>query len=126
MKEVLETERRLFSRFAKNDYGRGGAWDFYWGAFYPKGAKRIASAQLFTWIGSERFEYGFTLGDYAEEQFKRFMTNVRQRRESIVAALTPHVDTDNMVFGTIRKGSEVVEEGARGLSIHDWLGGLDT
>ena len=27
--ELMETEKRLFSRIVKNDYGRGGAWDFY-------------------------------------------------------------------------------------------------
>ena len=35
--DFMETEKRLFSRIPKNDYGRGGAWDFYWGAFYPRG-----------------------------------------------------------------------------------------
>lgn len=38
----LETERRIFSRIPKNDYGRGGAWDFYWAHFIP----RAASARL--------------------------------------------------------------------------------
>ncbi len=43
MKEVLETEKYLFSRFPKNDWGQGGAWDFYWGAFYPRGGPRTRS-----------------------------------------------------------------------------------
>ncbi|MCK7536774.1 MAG: hypothetical protein MZV63_40335 [Marinilabiliales bacterium] len=40
MLDLLETKRGIFSRIPKNDWGRGGAWDFYWGAFYPKGGKR--------------------------------------------------------------------------------------
>ena len=40
----LEMERGVFSRFLKNDFGRGGAWANYWGAFYPKGSRRIADA----------------------------------------------------------------------------------
>jgi hypothetical protein len=43
---VMETSKRLFSHIRKNDFGQGGAWDFYWGAFYPKGGKRTADAQL--------------------------------------------------------------------------------
>ena len=46
IKILLETQSDLFSIFPKNDYGRGGAWDFYWGAFYPKGHKRTQDAQL--------------------------------------------------------------------------------
>jgi 5-methylcytosine-specific restriction enzyme B len=124
MKEVLETEKRLFSRFPKNDFGLGGAWDFYWGAFYPRGGKRIASAQLFIGIDKDRLEYGFSLGDYAEEHYSRFMTNVRRRRDSIVAALTPHIDTTDLVFGVIRQGIKVVDAGQRGLSIQEWLSDL--
>lgn len=125
MKEVLETEKRLFSRFPKNDYGRGGAWDFYWGAFYPRDGKRISSAQLFMWVDKDRLEYGFTLGEYAEEHFNRFLKNIRRRRDSIVAALQPHIDTDDLVFGVVREGSDVVESGEQGISIEDWLEDLE-
>lgn len=55
----IETEKGIFSRIPKNDFGKGGTWDFYWGAFYPKGGKRISDAQLFMWINRDRLEFGF-------------------------------------------------------------------
>ena len=69
---LMESEKRVFARILKNDFGQGGAWDFYWGAFYPKGQKRTDSAQLSIWINYERFEYGFYIGDYGSEIRKRF------------------------------------------------------
>jgi len=64
--EHLETSRKLFSRIPKNDWGQGGAWDFYWGAFYPKGEKRITASQLFMLIDRHGVRYGFSHGQYAE------------------------------------------------------------
>ncbi len=75
MLEVLETEKRLFSRIAKNDYGKGGTWDFYWGAFYPKGGKRTADPQLFIWINREVLGFGFYVGEYGPDPRKRFVKN---------------------------------------------------
>ncbi len=40
IKERMKTESGGFARILKNDWGRGSAWDFYWGAFYPEGGKR--------------------------------------------------------------------------------------
>ena len=37
--DLMETEKRLFARILKNDFGQGGAWDYYWGAFYPRGSR---------------------------------------------------------------------------------------
>src|SRR5690606_17343505 len=125
MKEILETEKRLFAMIPKNDYGRGGAWDFYWGALYPRGGKRIESAQLYVWIGNERMEFGFTLGEYAGEQYDRFMMNIDRRHDQIVAALTPHIDTSGLTFGWYREGSQLQDEGRKGISIQEWFADID-
>lgn len=77
VREVMETEKRVVSRFLKNDWGRGGAWDFYWGAFYPKGGKRTEGAQLITIIHPDRFEYGFSIGDYGGVAQQRFQRNLQ-------------------------------------------------
>jgi len=75
VREVMETEKRIFARFNKNDWGQGGAWDFYWGAFYPKGSKRSKDAQLSMWMNYRFLEFGFYIGDYASEQRLRFQRN---------------------------------------------------
>ncbi len=75
MLAVLETEKRIFGRILKNDYGQGGAWEFYWGAFYPKGGKRTDDAQLFIWMDHANLEAGFYMGEHGKKQQKRFLSN---------------------------------------------------
>ena len=100
MLEVLETERNIFSRILKNDYGRGGAWDHYWGAFFPKDQKRIAAAQLFAGINRNRFEWGFYVGEYADQASAAFLGQVRRRREALRAILKAHISERRFLFGS--------------------------
>ena len=67
IRAVMETERRIFAKFLKNDFGQGGAWPWYWGAFYPKGGKRSQDAQLSMWMNFQYLECGFYIGDYGSE-----------------------------------------------------------
>jgi 5-methylcytosine-specific restriction enzyme B len=73
----METQEHLFSRFLKNDYGRGGAWDFLWGAFYTRGGRRSEGAQLYLHIDRNVVKYGFYIGVYAGEHHERFTRNCR-------------------------------------------------
>lgn len=125
MKEVLETEKRLFSRFTKHDFGQGGAWDFYWGAFYPRGGKRVTGAQLFVWMNRERLDYGFYIGEYGDEQRTRFINNVRKRREALAAALGPRLDGDRFLFGAERDDYDRLDEESAYPSLHEWLQHID-
>ena len=97
--DLMETEKRIFSQFPKNDYGRGGAWDYYWGAFYPKGGKRTHDAQLFAWMNYERLEFGFYIGEYGSEQRKRFVRNCKENREAAVNVLRESLADDLFVYG---------------------------
>lgn len=104
--EVMETEKRLFSRIIKNDWGRGGAWDFYWGAFYPKGGKRIEDAQLFIWINRNRIGGGFFMGRYSTEQRERFLSNCNQHRDAIKELLSESLSREDLIFGESDAGTE--------------------
>ncbi|MGH0038291.1 MAG: AAA family ATPase [Myxococcota bacterium] len=106
---LLETERGLFSRIPKNDYGRGGAWDFYWGAFYPKGAKRINNAQLFVWINGERLEYGFFIGVQGKEVRDRVLAQLLGRGGPAADALEQSLEGHGFVFAD--RNSAVSGEG---------------
>lgn len=75
VRAAMETEKGVFARILKNDWGQGGAWSFYWGAFYPKGGKRTEDAQLSMWIDYRLLEHGFYIGDYAGTQRERFQRN---------------------------------------------------
>jgi 5-methylcytosine-specific restriction protein B len=80
----METEKSLYGRIPKNDYGRGGAWPFYWGAIYPKGQKRIEGAQLYAWMNHETLRFGFSLGRYSSDAEERFTRNVRTYQDPLI------------------------------------------
>jgi 5-methylcytosine-specific restriction protein B len=89
IKDVMETEKKIFSRFTKNDFGQGGAWDFYWGAFYTKGGNRIEDAQLSMWMNHEGLELGFYIGDYGKDARGRFEANSRKYLKELMNFLEP-------------------------------------
>ena len=97
--QLMETEKKIFARILKNDYGRGGAWDFYWGAFYPKGGKRTEDAQLFLWINHERVRFGFYIGTYGGNEQARFVRNVARNRAALLGMLPGTLMTRSYEFG---------------------------
>jgi 5-methylcytosine-specific restriction protein B len=120
----METEKRLFSRILKNDFGRGGAWDFYWAAFYPRGGKRTEDAQLSLWMNHERLEYGFYIGDYATSQRRRFRSNCQQESAKLMSLLGDLLSSDDIVYGR-HEDVELAPDGTAvnrlGLTWQDWL-----
>ncbi|MCD6587450.1 MAG: AAA family ATPase [Candidatus Fermentibacteraceae bacterium] len=66
--EYLETEKKLFSRIPKNDWGKGGAWDYYWGAFYAKNEKRVSSEQLYLTVDRLGIRFGYSQGKYTNNK----------------------------------------------------------
>ena len=92
MLEVLETEKRTTSRIPKNDYGRGGAWPFFWGAFYPKGGRRIEGAQLFITLRHRALRFGFSFGEYSGAGRNRFHARWLELRSDLIPVLQEQVD----------------------------------
>jgi len=99
MRDVMETEQRIFSRFLKNDWGKGGTWDFYWGAFYPKDGKRTQDAQLSLWMNYQRLEYGFYIGDYGSAQRQRFQRNCETYFEELNKLLGDILANETLIYG---------------------------
>lgn len=83
MRSLLETQRNVFSRFLKNDFGHGGAWSNYWGAFYPRGSRRIADVQLAVWMDYRRVGISFYIGDHAAAPRERFLRNCARWRDEM-------------------------------------------
>ncbi len=110
IKDLMETENNLFGRIPKNDYGRGGAWDFYWGAFYPKGRKRISDAQLFVRVDRARLEFGFHIGEQGSDSRQRFARNLEQHRELLAHLLQETASEE-----------ETSHRENRGATLEQWL-----
>ena len=121
--ERMEVENNLFSRILKNDYGRGGAWDFYWGAFYPKENKRQTGPQLFMVLNHEILLCGFMFGSGAVEAKKRFSTNCLLYKENIVELLGDFLQEEGFSLGNrylhqfekLKSGREIPN------TIEEWL-----
>ena len=79
--ETLEKRKGLFARILKNDHGQGGAWDYYWGAMFPKGRKRTNSPQLYAWVNRNQVETGFMMADKSEGKRERLLRNLVTHRE---------------------------------------------
>lgn len=98
--ELMETEKGLFSRFNKNDFGKMGTWDFYWGAYYPKGGKRTTDPQLSLWINYERLEIGFYIGNYGVAARARFRRNCQENVDKLIEWLSEIVSDSALVIGS--------------------------
>ena len=122
LREALETKKRLFGVFPKNDFGKGGAWPYYWGAFYPVGGKKTEGCQLYVFLDEEGFSYGFSIGNYASDDRKRFARNTEENREVIFAALRETINTPDFEFGNANESdSSNVALDIEGLDLAGWL-----
>lgn len=92
--KLMETEKGVFARFQKNDFGQGGAHEWYWGAFYPKGSKRINDAQLLLTINKDAVQFGFWIADNAHHVKERFRNNWQKHKTKLLELLDPVLSTD--------------------------------
>ncbi|MBT8400041.1 MAG: hypothetical protein KJO98_06170, partial [Rhodothermia bacterium] len=70
----LETEKNVFSRFPKNDFGAGGAHSHLWFSFYRLGEKRLTDIQIVHSLSAD----SFTLGLYLHRRMSRPWRNFRR------------------------------------------------
>lgn len=122
--DLMETENKILARIEKNDYGRGGAWDYYWGAFYPKGGKRVTDPQLWIWVNHERLEAGFYIGDHGEEQRARFAKNVQRLQDVLATLLQDGFSVVGLNYG-YRTLEEKPAESRAAKSFTEWVNRLD-
>lgn len=99
----METESGVYAKFQKNDYGKGGAWDYYWAAIYS-GPTRPTGAQLFMWLNKDRLEFGFYLGVDTAELKERFFNNLDA--PSLIEALESTAGKGEYLFGGREQESE--------------------
>jgi 5-methylcytosine-specific restriction protein B len=121
---VTENSRKggLFSRFRKNNFGRGGVWPFYWGAFYPKEGYRIEDAQLFMGIHSHGLEFGFHIGDHGGDIQAKFFENLERYQDEIQAILESQLQGDDWYFGNSeRLQAKPSDIKAENKSLSGWL-----
>lgn len=66
----FETERNVFSRLLKNDFGAGGCHHHLWMSFYRYGRNRLTDYQLIHSISPDHFVTGLHVGRNAPDLLK--------------------------------------------------------
>ena len=66
----FETEKGVFSRILKNDFGAGGSHHHLWMAFYRTGLKRLTDIQLSHSVYPDGFRWALYAGDYSGALFR--------------------------------------------------------
>jgi 5-methylcytosine-specific restriction protein B len=123
IRQHMEMEKQITARILKNDYGKGGAYDYIWGAFYPKGGKRISDPQLFVVLHRDRLDFGFYIGEYGKDQRERFARNCRENRDALLSALKDRLSPLN-TYGTAADPDESQDAYAPkggGVGLAEWL-----
>lgn len=86
----FETERNVFGRILKNDFGAGGSHHHLWMSFYRPHRTRLTDVQLSHGVYPDGFRFGLFLGDRAKGLFgpaKRRMADESKRTAQLVAPL---------------------------------------
>ena len=66
----FETEKNVFSRLLKNDFGAGGCHHHLWMAFYRPPRRRLSDVQLSHSLYPDGFVFGLYMGEYAKGLFR--------------------------------------------------------
>lgn len=84
-----ETERNVFSRLLKNDFGAGGCHHHLWMAFYRPGFKRLTDLQLSHSVSPDGFTSGLYVGDYGKKLLRRAQQQIEQHPAAFLTLLNP-------------------------------------
>jgi hypothetical protein len=124
IRRVMDTEKRIFSRFTKKDTDQELAWDFYWGAFYPRSGVQCEDVQLSLWLNYRRFEIGFYIGSYGTEARRRFENNCKLYGRYLHDLFDPLLVEGSILLGT-HDNVEIDSNGAlvikKRVSWEEWL-----
>ena len=74
----FETERYVFSRLLKNDFGAGGCHDNLWMSFYRPHTKRLKDVQISHRIDPDGFQVGIFVGAHATDLLDQAQQRIQQ------------------------------------------------
>ena len=80
IRKAMILEYRVFGRIMKNDHGKAGACDYFWGAFYPNFlSSKTDDVQLLTFINHKYIEFGFFFGWHCPlERKEEYLRHLRR------------------------------------------------
>jgi hypothetical protein len=96
----LETERNVFSRLLKNDFGAGGCHDNLWMSFYRPQTRRLEDVQITHRVSPDGFAVGVYVGAHATDLLTQAKTRIRQAPATYLDRVNPLLERDNWRFYT--------------------------
>lgn len=99
----FETERNVFSRLLKNDFGAGGCHHHLWLSFYRPGMRRLTDLQLAHTIRDTGFSVSLFIGDNAPKLFTKIKNRLPQSASVFIERTNALLRTGDWAF-RIRPG----------------------
>jgi len=96
----LETERHVFSRLLKNDFGAGGCHDNLWMSFYRPETRRLEDVQITHRVSPDGFAVGVYVGAHATDLLSRAKAQIRQAPATYLDRVNPLLARDDWRFYT--------------------------
>lgn len=105
----FETERHVFSRLLKNDFGAGGCHDHLWMSFYRPETRRLEDVQITHRVSPDGFAVGLYVGAYATDLLMQAKRRIDEAPKTYLDLVNPVLERDGWRFYTHR-GSGSNEE----------------
>ncbi|MEM1042909.1 MAG: hypothetical protein AAGI91_09795 [Bacteroidota bacterium] len=88
----FETEKNVFSRLLKNDFGAGGCHHHLWMAFYRPPRRRLSDVQLSHGVYPDGFAFGLYAGEYAKDLFAQAKARMQAHPEQTLALINDLIE----------------------------------
>ncbi len=98
----FETERHVFSRLLKNDFGAGGCHDHLWMSFYRPETRRLEDVQITHRVSPDGFAVGVYVGAYATDLLDRAKARIGDAPETYLDLVNPLLEREGWRFYTHR------------------------
>lgn len=98
----FETERHVFSRLLKNDFGAGGCHDHLWMSFYRPETRRLEDVQITHRVSPDGFAVGVYVGAHATDLLRQAKDRIRSASATYLDRVNPLLEQDDWRFYTHR------------------------
>ena len=98
----FETEKHVFSRLLKNDFGAGGCHDHLWMSFYRPETRRLEDVQITHRVSPDGFAVGIYVGAYATDLLTQAKRRIADAPATYLGLLNPLLQRESWQFYTHR------------------------
>ena len=88
----FETEKNVFARILKNDFGAGGSHHHLWMSFYRPGRRRLTDVQISHGISPDGFTVGLFAGEYAKDVFREAKGRIEAEPERFLGPVNTRLE----------------------------------